>query len=154
MDLQGLTIRTVTEQDLGAVERLLERVELPREGLGDQWGAGFAVAVEDGDIVGAAGIERYGRFGLLRSVVTDPRRRGRGIAEALVRNRLAWAGTEGLDGVYLLTTTAGDYFPRLGFERLARDEVPVEIRESKEFATVCPGSAVAMRIGIGDESAG
>lgn len=154
MDLQGLTIRTVTEQDLGAVERLLERVELPREGLGDQWGAGFAVAVEDGDIVGAAGIERYGRFGLLRSVVTDPRRRGRGIAEALVRNRLAWAGTEGLDGVYLLTTTAGDYFPRLGFERLARDEVPVEIRESKEFATVCPGSAVAMRIGIEDEAAG
>lgn len=149
MEPTGVTIRTVTEQDQPAVRRLLEQVELPRDGLEDQWGPGYAVAVDGGSIVGAAGIERYGRYGLLRSVATDPRRRGQGIAEALVRNRLAWAGTEGLGGVYLLTTTAGDYFPRLGFERVAREELPVEIRESKEFAGVCPVSAIAMRIATG-----
>ncbi|HEU5041657.1 MAG TPA: GNAT family N-acetyltransferase [Gemmatimonadales bacterium] len=87
----------------------------------------------------------------MRSVATDPRHRGRGIAEALVRNRLAWAGTEGLDGVYLLTTTAASYFPRLGFERVERDDLPIEIKESKEFVGVCPASAVAMRIGIGGD---
>src|SRR3712207_1682924 len=136
MTAQGFTIRTATDDDLPAVGRLLERADLPREGLTDQWGAGYAVAVEDGEVVGAAGIERYGGFGLWRSVATDPRRRGRGIAEALVRNRLAWAGTEGLDGVFLLTTTAADYFPRLGFERVPREDLPLEIKDSKEFATV------------------
>ena len=148
MTLDGVTIRTVTNDDLGPVGRLLEAADLPREGLDDQWGAGYAVAVEDGDVIGAAGIERYGRHGLLRSVVTGRHHRGRGIGEALVGNRLAWAETEGLDGVYLLTTTAAAWFPRLGFERVDRDDLPLEIRESKEFASVCPASAVAMRHGL------
>ncbi|HYC31607.1 MAG TPA: arsenic resistance N-acetyltransferase ArsN2 [Gemmatimonadales bacterium] len=148
MTLDGVTIRTVTEGDLDAVARLLEAAELPREGLGDQWGPGYAVAVEHGDVIGAAGIERYGRFGLLRSVVTERSHRGCGLGEALVGSRLAWAATEGLDGVYLLTTTAAAWFPRLGFEPVERDDLPVEIRESKEFASVCPASAVAMRHGL------
>ena len=140
-----MTIRTVTADDLPPVRRLLEEVQLPADGVEDQWGGGYAVMVEGEEIVGAAGIERYGRHGLLRSVATSPRRRGRGVAEALVRNRLAWAGTEGLEGVYLLTTTAADYFPRVGFEPVDRESLPVEIRESREFASICPSTAVAMR---------
>jgi amino-acid N-acetyltransferase len=143
-----MQIRSATSDDLPAVSRLLEEAQLPLDGLEEQWGPGFAVAVDGGNVVGAAGIERYGRFGLLRSVVTAPRERGRGIADSLVRNRLAWAGTEGLEGVFLLTTTAAGYFPRLGFERVERDSLPIEIRESREFASVCPDSAVAMRCGL------
>ncbi len=143
-----MQIRSATPVDLDPVRRMLEQATLPLEGLDDQWGPGFAVAVEDGEVVGAAGVERYGRFGLLRSVVTTPGQRGRGIAESLVRNRLAWAGTEGLEGVYLLTTTAEGYFPRLGFERVDRDTLPIEIRESPEFASACPGTAVAMRCAV------
>ena len=143
-----MEIRSAAASDLALVSRLLEESDLPLDGLDEQWGSGYAVAIEDGDVVGAAGVERYGRYGLLRSVVTARGRRGRGIAEALVRNRLAWAGTEGLEGVYLLTTTAADYFPRLGFERVSRDALPVEIKESREFTTACPSSAVAMRCAI------
>jgi amino-acid N-acetyltransferase len=143
-----MQIRSATSDDLPAVSRLLEEAQLPLDGLEEQWGPGYAVAVNGGNMVGAAGIERYGRFGLLRSVVTAPGARGRGIADSLVRNRLAWAGTEGLEGVFLLTTTAAGYFPRLGFERVERDSLPIEIRESREFASVCPGSAVAMRCGL------
>jgi amino-acid N-acetyltransferase len=139
-----MVILSATPDDLSPVRRLLEAAELPAEGLEEQWGPGYAVAVEDGRLLGAAGIERYGRFGLLRSVITAPGERGRGIAESLVRNRLAWAETEGLEGVYLLTTTAAGYFPRVGFERVERDALPVEIRESREFTTLCPASAVAM----------
>ncbi|HUF36749.1 MAG TPA: arsenic resistance N-acetyltransferase ArsN2 [Gemmatimonadales bacterium] len=143
-----MTIRNVTADDLPAVNRLLEAAELPLDGLEDQWGPGYAVAVEGGEVVGAAGIERHGRFGLLRSVVTAAGHRGRGVGESLVRNRVAWAGTEGLEAVYLLTTTAAGYFPRLGFERVDREALPLEIRESREVAAICPDSAVAMRYGV------
>lgn len=90
-------------------------------------------------------MERYGRFGLLRSVVVAAGARNRGVAELLIRDRLAWAGTEGLQEVYLLTTTAARYFTRLGFERVDRDTLPLEIRDSREFTILCPASAVAMR---------
>ena len=139
-----MEIRSATSHDLSAVSHLLQEAALPLDGLDEQWGPGYAVAVDAGAVVGAAGVERYGRFGLLRSVVTAPGRRGHGIADTLVRNRLAWASTEGLEGVYLLTTTAAEYFPRLGFERVERDAVPIEIRESREFTSACPSSAVAM----------
>jgi len=140
-----MRIRTATEADLRAVHQLLEEASLPTEGLEEQFGPGYAVALEGDRIVGAAGIERYGRSGLLRSVVTAPEARGRGIAEALTRNRLDWAATEGLDTVYLLTTTAPGYFPRLGFEPMDRTEVPAEVQASREFSRICPASAVAMR---------
>jgi amino-acid N-acetyltransferase len=141
-------IRTVTPDDLARVRELLTDAGLPLEGLGDQFGPGYAVAVEDEQVIGAGGVERYGRWGLLRSVVTDPDWRGRGVAETLTRNRLAWAETEGLEAVYLLTTTATAYFPRLGFGEVDREELPLEIRESPEFSSACPSSAVAMRCAL------
>jgi N-acetylglutamate synthase-like GNAT family acetyltransferase len=144
-----MRIRTATDADLQSVYRLLQKASLPTDGLEEQFGPGYAVALEGDQIVGAAGIERYGRSGLLRSVVTAAEARGRGIAEALTRNRLDWAATEGLDMVYLLTTTAAGYFPRLGFEPVDRTEVPAEVQASREFSSICPASAVAMRRPVG-----
>ncbi len=138
-------IRSADAADLSTVRDLLQAAELPSEGLEDQFGPGYALAIEGDRTVGAAGVERYGRWGLLRSVVTAPEWRGRGVGEALVRNRLAWADTEGLEAVYLLTTTAARYFPRLGFEPVERDLLPLEIRESREVSSICPSTAVAMR---------
>jgi amino-acid N-acetyltransferase len=140
-----MKIRAVRPDDLAEVRRLLREGDLPTDGVEDQFGAGYAVATDEGSIVGAAAVERHGRFGLLRSVVVTPGMRNRGVAELLVRDRLGWAGTEGLEAVYLLTTTADRYFAKLGFERVERDSLPIEIRESREFASTCPSTAVAMR---------
>jgi amino-acid N-acetyltransferase len=46
--------------------------------------------------------------------------------------------------VYLLTTTASDYFRRLGFEDRALSEAPERLRQSSEFRTVCPESAACL----------
>jgi amino-acid N-acetyltransferase len=140
-----MEIRTASREDLEAVRTLVLEAALPQEGLEDQFGSGYAVAIESGRLVGAAGVERYGGYGLLRSVVAAPDRRGRGIGEALVRDRLDWAAQEGLESIYLLTTTAAGYFPKLGFAAVERATVPAEIRASREFSSVCPSSAVAMR---------
>ena len=50
----------------------------------------------------------------------------------------------GVASVYLLTTTAGGYFPRLGFRLVERSEIPTTVQGSVEFTAVCPASALAM----------
>ena len=60
----------------------------------------------------------------------------------LTEDRLQAAQSQCLIGVYLLTTTAPEYFARLGFERVAREGVPTTLQQSSEFATVCPASAI------------
>ena len=144
----SMEIRAANLEDLEAVRSLIIGAGLPQDGLEDQFGSGYAVAVESGRLVGVAAVERYASFGLLRSVVTSAEQRGRRIGEALVHDRLAWAERAGLRSIYLLTTTAAGYFPRLGFEVVERAAVPPEIRASPEFSTVCPSSAVVMRLAL------
>jgi len=44
-----------------------------------------------------------------------------------------------------LTTTAEGFFPKFGFERIPRADVPARVQESVEFVSACPASAVVMR---------
>jgi N-acetylglutamate synthase and related acetyltransferases len=86
---------------------------------------------------------------------SDPRwsirtARSTGLGLALVDRILRHARERGLGAVYLLTTTAEGYFPRFGFTRVARDEVPDPVRASVEFREACPASAVAMRKPVSD----
>jgi amino-acid N-acetyltransferase len=48
------------------------------------------------------------------------------------------------EALYLLTTTAEGYFPKLGFERISRGDVPASIQASVEFTSACPASAIVM----------
>ena len=146
----NVTIRTAGSDDLQPIVALLRGADLPLDGLAEHFGEGFAVAEIDGRIAGAEGIERYGDDGLLRSAVVDPSFRGHGVGEALTRDRLSWAATNGLRSVWLLTTTAADYFPRFGFQAATRADAPALIRASHEFVHACPASAVAMRLVLSD----
>lgn len=138
------TLRPAAADDLDAVRGLLDTAHLPLDGLEEQFGESYAVAVAGNEIVGAEGIEVYARSGLLRSAVVHPDWRGRGVGDALTRDRIEWARRAGLERVYLLTTTAESYFPRFGFARVERAEAPPEIRTSREFTGACPASATLM----------
>jgi arsenite methyltransferase len=138
-------IRPAEGSDLASVRALLALSHLPWDGLMDQFGDAYAVAEADGHVVGVAGLETYGGHGLLRSVAVAPEWRLCGVAEALVKNRIQWAGERGLQSVHLLTTDAARYFDRLGFRALNREEAPTPIRESREYASICPQNARLMR---------
>lgn len=146
MPADDVTIRAARADDLGAVRALLSAAHLPLDGLDEQFGEGYAVAEHAGTIIGAEGIETYEDAGLLRSAVVDDSWRGKGIGAALTRDRLAWARGQGLGVVYLLTTTAADYFPRHGFTRVDRAAAPAAVQRSREFAEACPQTAVTMRL--------
>jgi amino-acid N-acetyltransferase len=46
-----------------------------------------------------------------------------------------------VDAVFLLTTTAEQFFPKFGFERISRADVPASVQASVEFQSACPASA-------------
>jgi amino-acid N-acetyltransferase len=72
------------------------------------------------------------------------------VGDALTRDRIEWARRRGLRSLYLLTTTAGDYFPRFGFALVGRDTAPDAVRKSREFADACPSTALFMSLPLGE----
>jgi N-acetylglutamate synthase-like GNAT family acetyltransferase len=67
------------------------------------------------------------------------------VGQALVRALLVHATSRGIRELYLLTTTAEEFFRWFGFERIAREAVPEPVRASVEFRESCPASATVMR---------
>ncbi|HXX30145.1 MAG TPA: arsenic resistance N-acetyltransferase ArsN2 [Myxococcaceae bacterium] len=136
-------LRRASANDAPAVEAVLRERKLPLVGVGEQMDR-FWVAEEGGSVVGTAGLEVHGRYGLLRSLAVLPNAGGSGTGSRLTWQVLEEAVAQGLREVYLLTTTAVEFFPRFGFVRIRRKEVPADLLASSEFE-VCPSTAVTMR---------
>ncbi len=141
-------VEAARASDLDGVRALAARGELPVDGIADQFPGGYVVVRRGDDIVGAAGLEVHGTSGVLRSVVVAPSERGSGLGVALTADRLVHARARGLDAVYLLTTTAADFYPRFGFRPFPRAEVPDAVARCLEFASMCPSSAACQRLVI------
>jgi amino-acid N-acetyltransferase len=139
----AMHIRPARAEDFEAVTALLRAHQLPLDGIASPL-EGFLVADDDGRIAGVVGLERYGDDGLLRSAAVDEGRRGNGVGRRLIERLLADAARDRVTSVYLLTTTAEQYFPRFGFEIVRRETIPEPVRQSVEFAKSCPASATAM----------
>ncbi|HYC50362.1 MAG TPA: arsenic resistance N-acetyltransferase ArsN2 [Gemmatimonadaceae bacterium] len=138
-----VVIRAASTEDLPAIEALLTASELPTAGVRDEV-CSFLVAEADMQVVGVVGMERRGRYGLLRSTAVAPEWRGRRVAKQLVERIIAAAEAHGVNALYLLTTTADRYFPSFGFATTTREVVPEDIKESEEFREACPASATVM----------
>jgi len=130
--------------ELAPALELLRRTDLPEKGVADGFGHYFVVH-DDMQLVGLAGLELHGEDGLLRSVVVAPDYRGQGVAHALVDAVVDRAQRLHLRALYLLTTTARDYFGRQGFADCARETAPEGIRASWEFTTGCPTTSSFMK---------
>jgi amino-acid N-acetyltransferase len=138
-----MKIRKATNRDLDAVESLLSSNDLPLDGVKENFSS-FVVAENNGTIAGAIGLEKFGSVALLRSAVVSPEYRGSGIGSKLVEQLLERAESEGIQELFLLTTTAEKYFPRFGFARTTRSAVPAAVKASAEFQGACPDSAIVM----------
>ncbi len=136
-------VRRAREEDFPAVSRLLERAKLPLAGVREHW-EHFLVAETSGQLLGAVGLEIYGRSGLLRSLVVDENFRSKGVGRALVASLNPLIRATGLEGLFLLTTTAAEFFVGLGFARISREQFPASLNASEELRGACPASAVAM----------
>ena len=143
-DCACVLFRGARSGDLPEVLALLRKAELPTAGVSETF-ADFFVAEQDGRLIGAAGLEIYGPSALLRSVVVEDEWRGSGVGGRLIDRALGKAKERGIEDVFLLTTTAENYFPRFGFACVGREEVSPGVKASLEFQGACPASAVVMR---------
>ena len=136
-----------TPDELPQVTRLVAASHLPLDGLLDQ--AGRILVIKDGgQIVGCVALEVHADGALLRSLAVDDSHRGKGLGRRLIASALEVAGSLGVPAVYLLTTTAPEFFERIGFHRVIRSEVPMPVAESWEFRAGCPQTAQAMRLDL------
>jgi amino-acid N-acetyltransferase len=144
-------IRPAVPADQSGIETLLTAFDLPTAGIGEQI-SGFVVAEDSGAIVASAGLEVYSRAALLRSVAVRPDHQGRGLARMLVLQLLERARANGIERVFLLTTTAAEYFRRIGFEAIADSTVDPAVRASKELGDCCCVGAQTMKLDLGGTS--
>jgi glyceraldehyde 3-phosphate dehydrogenase len=148
--MSGVVIDRAVPADHDLVRALLTRSGLPLDGLDAAWPA-MLVARRGHAVLGCAALEFYADGALLRSVAVAEEARGLGLGQRLTQAAAGLARDHRARALYLLTTTADRYFPRLGFERIARADVPASVQASVEFASACPASATVMRKALGDE---
>ncbi|HVO10632.1 MAG TPA: arsenic resistance N-acetyltransferase ArsN2 [Vicinamibacteria bacterium] len=146
MSLQAVPARP---HDLKDALALLGRSQLTEQDVAEHWGHYFVVREDDGRVVGVAGLEVHGAFGLLRSVAVDEDYRRQGLAAGLVTAVVERARHLRMADLYLLTTDARGYFERHGFRECPRQEAPPAIRASWEFGSGCPQTAILMKRPVG-----
>ena len=129
---------------LATVLRLLGEAKLPAVDLTDRHMEHFFACGTEDAPCGVVGLELHGDDALLRSLTVDAQTRGRGCGKALVHHAERHAREHRARRMYLLTTTAADFFARMGYKRIERDRAPQAIRATSEFANLCPISSVLM----------
>jgi amino-acid N-acetyltransferase len=146
----AMTVEPFAEADKKDILRLLSEENLPTEDLNIRTLENFLVAREgNGATVGAVGVEVRLDAGLLRSLVVHPSYRGRGLGKQLTSEIETYARGLGAKTLFLLTMTAADFFPRLGYQPILRSDVPQSIAETFEFKSACPVSAVCLYKNLG-----
>ncbi len=146
-----ITVRLATSQDLYAVVSLLRARELPTDGVADLLRATpqHALLAElNGQVVGCGALDVHGSSALLRSVAVARDLATLGVGSRLVMDLIALARTKSLASLYLLTSTADQWFPRFGFTVVERTMVPADIGSTIEFTKACPSSAIVMRCAL------
>jgi|SRR4030095_729224 len=125
------------------VIELLQENNLPVSDLDE--GKHLFALLQNGEVVGTGGLELFNNCALLRSVSVKKDLQNRGLGKYINKELERMSKEKGVDCLYLLTTTAKDFFCHEGYEVVDREEAPELIKNTSEFSSVCPSTAVAMR---------
>lgn len=98
----------------------------------------------DGQLLGLVGLEMHGPDVLLRSLAVADAARGQGLGQLLAAHAERYAAAQGAQAVYLLTTTAEDFFTPRGYRLAERADAPQAIAATRQFSGLCPAAAAFM----------
>jgi len=141
-----MQLETVTS--LSEVTNFLSRCGLLTSDISDASPSYFFGLRNQNALAGVIGFEQYGEMGLLRSLAVAPTMRSEGIGRQLVTYTEDFARGKGIRDLFLLTNTATLFFSRLGYKVLPRRDAPAAIRQTQQFAHLCPASSDLMHKSI------
>jgi len=126
-----------------AILALLRENDLPVGDL-DENKTLFA-CLKHGSVIGTGGLEFLGDCALLRSISIRKDLQKKGLGKFVVAQLEKIARKKGINCLYLLTTTAKDFFIKEGYEMIDRQRAPIEIKNTTQFSSICAPTATMMR---------
>ena len=138
-----MKIQKLNPEQVNDAIKLLQQNNLP---VDDLPGDIRLFGIYEGDtLIGVSGIELYGHSALLRSLCVDTPYRSQGMAEILTEHLEQFAKKKGAQELYLLTTTAENYFKRKGFVKIDRSDVPPAMHQCSELSQDCPAPPAVLK---------
>lgn len=95
--------------------------------------------------IGTVGLEIFEDCALLRSVSVLKQEQGKGYGKYINEEIEKYVKEAGISCLYLLTTTAKDFFNKQGYCVINREDAPASVQQTAEFTGLCPSSAVVMK---------
>jgi amino-acid N-acetyltransferase len=142
--MDKMTFEELVPGDFATIFELLNEAELDYSDL-KQPGIRLFQMMESGQACAVGGLETRDGQALLRSVAVKKEWQGRGLGKRLVAQIEKAAGQSGIQSLYLLTTTASGFFQSLGYSTIHRDDFAEALKQTAQFAGLCPVSAVCMK---------
>lgn len=126
-----------------AAETMLQQHNLPTADMDDD--KLLFLLFEGEKAIGTAGLEILDDCALLRSVSVAKEAQGKGYGSIIIDEMEKYSKGNGIGCMYLLTTTAKDFFEKQGYCVIKRKDAPDAIKQTGEFTSLCPASAVLMK---------
>jgi amino-acid N-acetyltransferase len=139
-----MSIDKASTDDAPAISALLAASDLPTSDLTPALLENFLVQRHGSSLVAVGGLEWAGSEVLLRSVAVARTSRGGGAGKTMVAALEHRARQRGAKAIFLLTTGADRYFAALGYRHVPREDAPSGIRQTAQFAGLCPSSSAFM----------
>lgn len=133
----------LTDAERDTVISMLQIHNLPTVDIDDD--KLLYILVNGEKIIGTAGLEVFDDCALLRSVSVAKDEQGKGYGKIINDEIERFVKESGISCMYLLTTTAKDFFDKQGYCAINREEVPEAVKQTAEFTSLCPSSAVVMK---------
>jgi len=117
----------------GAISAALTKAGLANDGVEEPHHLFWRFETDEDMPVGFGGLEPYGHDALLRSVVTLPPLRNKGMGTAIVATLETEAGLRGSRAVWIVSRAAAAFFERRGYAKCLPSVVPDLIRATRAF---------------------
>ncbi|NOT92546.1 arsenic resistance N-acetyltransferase ArsN2 [Ferruginibacter sp.] len=133
----------VNEEEKQEVITLLQQEQLPVLDIDDD--KVLYLLKNTDQTIGTVGLEIFEDCALLRSVSIIKEEQGKGYGKFINQEIEKYVKDAGINCLYLLTTTAKDFFDKQGYCVINREEAPLSVQRTAEFSSLCPSSAVVMK---------
>lgn len=122
---------------------MLKKNNLPTEDI--DTGKQLFVIEEGEEVIATVAVEYDYNDALLRSLSVSENKRNKGMGEELVSFIEDYVQKQGVQNIFLLTTTASEFFLKRGYRIIDRSNVPPFIQNTQEYGVICSSTSTLMK---------